>query len=112
MLDRKEEVGPDDSSGIITDDGLGLARVHETVAHPGDLSDLRALVSANKDVSDVHKHLTANISDRLYFNFHPHIKEDQRRKRPINLTHFLSLFFLLLSSLLALSSLKNQVGCV
>lgn len=69
-------------------------------------------VSANKDVSDVHKHLTANISDRLYFNFHPHIKEDQRRKRPINLTHFLSLFFLLLSSLLALSSLKNQVGCV
>lgn len=95
MLDRKEEVGPDDSSEMITgeEDGQGLARVHESVAHPGDLSDLRASVSANKDVSDVHKHLTANISDLRYFGFHPNIKEDQRRKRPINLTHFLSLFF-------------------
>lgn len=45
-VEPAQETSSDDSSGIITDedDGQGLARVHESVAHPGDLSDLRACV--------------------------------------------------------------------
>lgn len=71
-----------------------LARVREALSHPGDLSDISDLqsasVSADKDVSDAHKHLTAAISGLLCFTSHSHIKEDQRKKKGPSLSHTFS----------------------
>lgn len=71
-----------------------LARAHEALSHPGDLSDISDLqsvsVSADKDVSDAHKHVTAEISDLIFFTSHSHIKADQTKKKGQSLSHTFS----------------------